>query len=107
MKLNRHRKFTPIRDLRFDLPGPYTLDWSVRTARSRIEHAADHPIPVATGLAFAVAPYVVGAALVAWAPHPGLKMAGASMLVPTGAGEIFWFTVGYGVGTQIEDLLGL
>jgi len=90
---------------RFDIPGPMTLEWSTRTAGKRSRHAAEHPIPVITGLAFAAAPYFVGAALVAWAPHPAAKAAGVSMLVPTGVGEAFWFSVGYGVGTQIEDVL--
>ncbi len=86
-----------------DIPGPYILQWSRQTGRDRIRHARERPIPVATGLLFAAAPYAVGAGLVAFAPHPAAKVAGASMMVPTGVGEVFWFTVGYGVGTQVES----
>jgi len=89
----------------FDIPGPMTLEWSSQTAVDRLEHTAENPIPVLTGVAFAAAPYVVGAVLVAWAPHPVIKAAGVSMMVPTGVGEAFWFSVGYGVGTQIEDAI--
>jgi hypothetical protein len=92
--------------IRFDLPGPYSIEWSRSTARNRLQRRreiAREVIPVATGIAFAAAPFVIGSALVAFAPHPGLKMAGASMMIPTGVGEVFWFGVGYGVGTQIEQ----
>ena len=59
-------------------------------------------IPLLFGITAAAAPFVAGAAIVAFAP-PWLKPVGASMLVPTGVGEAFWFGVGYGVGQQVED----
>jgi len=90
--------------LELDLPGPYRLQWGRSIAAERVGHFIDHPIPVTTGLLFAVAPYAVGAAGVAYAPLP-FKPVFASMLVPTGVGEVFWFGVGYGVGTEIEEFL--
>ena len=90
---------------RVDLPGPYTLEWSPSTARNRVQRRreiAREVIPVATGIAFAAAPFVIGSAIVAFGP-PWMKVAGLSMMVPTGVGEVFWFGVGYGVGTQIEQ----
>ena len=87
----------------YDLPGPYKLEWSTRTAGERIIHMREHPIPVLTGITFAAAPYVLGSAMIAFGPHPAIKAAGVSMVIPTGVGEAFWFTVGYGFGMQIEE----
>ena len=105
----------PIRPLRrrrrngfrfeLDIPGPYKLEWSPETARDRIQRRREisrEAIPVVTGIAAAAAPYVVGATIVAFAP-PWWKPVGVSMMVPTGAGEVFWFGVGYYAGTQIES----
>ncbi len=89
---------------RWDIPGPYVLEWRVRHARDRIRRRreiARQVIPVGTGVAFAAAPFVAGAAIVAFAP-PWMKPLGVSMMVPTGVGEAFWFTVGYGVGMKIQ-----
>jgi len=89
----------------WDIPGPYTIQWSPRTAAERFIHTREHPIPAVTGLVFAAAPFVIGSALIAFGPHPAIKAAGYSMIVPTGVGELFWFSVGYGVGMEIEDEL--
>ena len=88
--------------VQFDLPGAYTLEWSLGTVRERGHRVKEDPIPVLTGLAFAAAPYVVGAVGVAYAPLP-LKPVFASMMIPTGVGEVFWFGVGYKVGEEIES----
>ena len=86
---------------RFDLPGPYTFEWTVGTAKKRGRHAREHPIPVMTGLAFAAVPYAVGAGIVIFAP-PWWKPVGASMLVP-GPSDPILFALGYSVGLTIED----
>jgi len=90
---------------RIDIPGSYVLEWRLKHARDRIRHRREvgrEVIPVATGVTFAVAPYIAGAAIVAFAP-PWMKPLGVSMMVPTGVGEIFWFGVGYGVGKQFQQ----
>ena len=84
-----------------DIPGPYKLEWSSQTARERGRKTLQNPIPVATGLAFAGAPYVAGAAIVYFGPAP-LKPVGASMLVP-GPSDPILFAMGYQAGKEIED----
>lgn len=91
--------------IRVDIPGPYILEWHLKHARDRLvkrRKIAREVVPVATGVTFAAAPYVVGATIVAFAP-PWWKPLGVSMMVPTGVGEAFWFTVGYGVGKKIQS----
>ncbi len=83
-----------------DIPGPYMLEFSTDTAKDRFRTAKENPIPVATGLIFAGAPYAVGAAITLFAPPP-LKPIGASMLIP-GPTDPILFALGYSVGQQIE-----
>jgi hypothetical protein len=91
---------------RFDLPGPYTLEWTLGTARERITRGIllrhPEPIPLLTGLAFAATPYVVGAAIVAFAP-PWYKPIGLSMMVP-GPSDPLLFAAGFAVGQEIETI---
>lgn len=100
-------RFSLVSDgFEFDMPGPYTISWRLSHARDRLQRARgierEEVIPVTTGVLFAAAPYVVGAATVAFAP-PWMKPLGVSMMVPTGVGEAFWFGVGYGFGKQFQD----
>ncbi len=99
------RKPKRRKDLRFefDIPGPYTLEWSWETAEERVTHVKEHPIPVATGVAFAAAPYVFGAGIVAFAPPP-FKVIGAAMLVPNPFADAAYFALGYSVGVRIEEM---
>ena len=85
----------------WDMPGPYTLEWSSKRGRRRIDQAGRNPIPIATGLAFAGAPYAIGAAIVYFGPAP-MKPLGASMLVP-GPTDPILFAMGYRVGDDIDD----
>ena len=78
------------------------MEWSTDTVRTRAQHFESHPLPITMGLSFAAAPYVIGGLGVAFAPPP-FKPLFASMMVPTGVGELFWFGVGYGFGEQLED----
>ncbi len=86
-----------------DIPGPYSLEWSWKTAEERVTHVKEHPIPVATGVAFVATPYVVGAGIVAFAPPP-FKVIGAAMLVPNPVADVAYFGLGYSVGLKIEDM---
>ena len=62
----------------------------------------DAPIPYAFGTAFVVTPYIVGGALVVFAPHPALKVAGAAMLVPSPMDAVY-FQIGYEFGEEVEE----
>ncbi len=88
----------------WDLPGPYSIEWSPKTVRDRVHRKREvtrQAVPVAAGIAAAAAPYVVGATIVAFAP-PWWKPIGVSMMVPTGVGEAAWFAAGYHVGSLVE-----
>ena len=61
-------------------------------------------IPLFTGLTAAAAPYVAGAALVAFAPNPAWKATGAAMLFPNPVADAVWFAAGYEFGVQVESL---
>jgi len=87
----------------FDIPGPYKLEWSVRTAEERVTHVQAHPIPIVTGAAFVAAPYVTGGLIMAFAPPP-FKPLGALMLVPNPVADALYFSLGYSVGVQIEEM---
>ncbi len=91
---------------RFDLPGPMTLEWTLGTARERTTRGIllrhPEPIPLMTGLAFAAAPYVAGAAIVVFAP-PWYKPVGLSMMVP-GPSDPLLFAAGFAVGQEIETI---
>ncbi len=87
----------------FDIPGPYSLEWSWETAEERVTHVKEHPIPVATGIAFVATPYVIGAGIVAFAPPP-FKVIGAAMLIPNPVADVAYFGLGYSVGLKIEDM---
>ncbi len=95
----------PPRDFsfQFDIPGPYTLEWSLDTAEERVAHVQDHPIAVATGVAFVATPYVTGGLIVAFAPPP-FKPLGALMLVPNPVADALYFSLGYSVGLRIEEM---
>tara|TARA_Y100001968_G_C19275965_1_gene676740 strand:+ start:131 stop:496 length:366 start_codon:yes stop_codon:yes gene_type:complete len=84
--------------IQIDIPGPYIIEWSKRVKAERIRKA----VPVLAGVAAAAAPYAVGAAIVAYAPPP-YKPIGVSMMIPTGAGEAFWFAVGYTAADRLQD----
>ena len=89
----------------FDLPGPYTLSWRVSHARERVQlgrKVVRQSVPILTGVAFVAAPYVAGAAIVAFAP-PWAKPVGAAMLVPNPVADALWFAIGYRVGQEIVD----
>ena len=86
----------------FDIPGPYSLEWSWETAEERVTHVKEHPIPVATGVAFVATPYVIGAGIVAFAPPP-FKVIGVAMLVPNPFADAAYFALGYSVGVRIEE----
>ena len=62
----------------------------------------DAPIPYAFATLFVATPYVVGLGLVLFAPHPGLKVAGAAMLVPSPMDAVY-FQAGYEVGEEVES----
>ncbi len=96
-----HRPKIPDFSFQFDFFGR-TYEWSTDTARERHQTFKEDPLPVAMGLVFASAPFVVGAVGVAYAPPP-YKPVFATMMVPTGIGEMFWFGVGYGFGKQLQD----
>ncbi len=87
----------------FDIPGPHTLEWSWATVEERVTHVKEHPIPVATGVAFVAAPYVTGGLIVAFAPPP-FKPLGALMLVPNPVADAAYFALGYSVGLRIEEM---
>ncbi len=105
MRIHRERGMrwvgVPDFSFQFDAFGK-TYEWSTHTVRGRHQRLKDDPLPVAMGLAFATTPFVVGAVGVRYAPV-SMKPAFASMLVPTGAGELFWFGVGYEFGKRLED----
>lgn len=88
----------------WDIPGPYKLEWSKQTARDRISRRRDiarQAVPVGTGIAFVATPYLVGAAIVAFAPPP-FKPLGVAMLVPSPMDAVY-FGIGYSVGQEIQD----
>ncbi len=97
--------FDSVREfsIQFDIPGPYTLEWSMETAEERVTRVQEHPIPVVTGVAFVAAPYVTGALIVAFAPPP-YKPLGTLMLVPNPVADSFYFSLGYSVGLRIEEM---
>ncbi len=87
----------------FDIPGPYTLEWSMETAEERVTRVQEHPVAVATGVAFVATPYVTGALILAFAPPP-YKPVGALMLVPNPVADALYFSLGYSVGLRIEEM---
>ena len=60
-----------------------------------------HTVPVVTGAAFVAAPYLAGAAIVAFAP-PWLKPIGVAMLVPSPA-DALYFVAGYSAGAWFVE----
>ncbi len=60
------------------------------------------PLPIAMGVAAVATPYLLGGAIVAFAPPP-LKPIGAAMLFPNPAADAVWFGVGYKFGEEVED----
>lgn len=63
---------------------------------------SEDPVPYAFAAMFVATPYIVGGALVLFAPHPGLKLLGASMLVPSPMDAVY-FSAGYEVGEEVES----
>ena len=100
-----HRPFKRRKGNRFvfDIPGPYSFEWSWDIAEERVTHVKEHPIPFLTGVAFVATPYAIGAGIAAFAPPP-LKPIGLLMMVPNPIADPLYFSVGYSVGLKIEDM---
>ncbi len=60
-----------------------------------------YAVPLATGIAFVAAPYIAGAAIVAFAP-PWLKPVGVAMLVPNPV-DVAYFTAGVAAGVWFVE----
>ncbi len=77
--------------------------WDQDVLRTKVESWDVDPIPLVFGVAAVATPYVIGGAIVLFAP-PWWKPVGAAMLVPSPM-DAAYFGVGYQIGEHVEDWL--